>query len=75
MIGMDTETKGQRFKRLASARTNEVLYKLKVLGNCSNRQSYDYTEEEINAIFLAIDRKVREVKSKFHFDKVEKFKL
>ena len=72
---MNTESKSERFKRLASSRTNEVMRKLKILGNCSNRQSYDYTEEEINTIFSAIDKKVKEVKSKFYFDKTEKFKL
>jgi hypothetical protein len=64
------------FKRLASARTVEVLKKLKILGNCANRSNYDYTEEEISKIFSEIDRKVKEVKAKFTFPNHEKeFKL
>lgn len=55
----------KRFKRLATKRTNEVLYRLKVLGNCSNRSFYSYTEEDINKIFGAIEEQVRFVKSKF----------
>ncbi len=69
------ETPGERFKRLATKRTNEVLKRLKILGNCSNRQVYEYTEEEVEAIFSAIDRKVKEVKARFYFPKEEKFKL
>lgn len=62
-------SKRDRFKRLGVYRTNEVLKKLKVLGNCSNRSAYEYTEEEVNKIFLEINRKVSETKAKFHFPK------
>lgn len=63
------EQKRERFKRLGTQRTNSVLQRLKVLGNCSNRSAYNYTEEEINKIFLEIDRVVKENKAKFHFPK------
>jgi len=67
--------KQERFKRLATYRTNEVLKRVKVLGNCANRSAYDYTEEEINRIFSEIERCVRETKAKFHFPKHKEFKL
>lgn len=69
------ETKRERFKRLATVRTNRVLRCLKVLGNCANRSAYEYNEEEINKIFSAIERKLKEVKAKFHFPKEKEFKL
>ncbi len=69
------EQKRERFKRLATKRTNSVLQRLKVIGNCSNRSAYDYTEEEINKIFSEIERRVRETKVKFHFPKNKEFKL
>ncbi len=72
MANSDTNNKKERFKRLATYRTNEVLKKLKVLGNCSNRQAYEYTEDEVSKIFQEIDRTVKEIKSKFHFPKKEK---
>ncbi len=65
----------ERFKRLAEYRTNEVLKRLNVLGNCANRSAYAYTEEEINKIFSVIDKKAKEIKSKFHFNKEKEFKL
>ena len=71
----NNEQSRERFKRLATQRTNAVLQKLKVLGNCSNRSAYDYTEEEINKIFSEIERRVREIKAKFHFPKNREFKL
>jgi len=69
------ETKQERFKRLAALRTNEVLKRLKVLGNCANRSAYEYTEEDIKKIFSTIENKTREIKSKFHFPKEKEFKL
>lgn len=66
---MAQESKKERFKRLATQRTNTILLKLKVLGNCSNRSAYDYNEQEINKIFTEIERKIRETKAKFHFPK------
>lgn len=67
--------KRDRFKRLATYRTNEVLRKLKVLGNCANRSAYEYTEEEINKIFSEIEKMTRHTKSKFHFVRKTQFKL
>ena len=69
------ESKKERFKRLASYRTNEILKKLKVLSNCSNKSTYDYSEEDINKIFAEIDRATKEAKNKFHFRKNKEFKL
>ncbi len=72
---INNESSTDRFKRLATLRTNAVLNRLRVLGNCSNRQVYDYTKEDIDKIFAAIDQAVKEAKSKFHFPKQQNFKL
>lgn len=63
-----SETKRDRFKRLASNRTNAVLEKLDVLGNCANRSNYEYTQEEVKQMMLAIERKLNEVKIAFSQD-------
>jgi len=62
---MTEKEKTERFKRLAILRTNEVLDRLRILGNCSDRRSYQYTDEEIEKIFRAIDEQTKIVKSKF----------
>ena len=67
--------KRDRFKRLAEYRTNTVLKRLKVLGNCANRSAYNYTEEDIDKIFSVIEKSVKEAKSKFHFLKNKEFKF
>ncbi len=66
------EDRAQRFKRIATYRTNEVLEKLRLLGNLSNKTNYDYTEEELNKIFSAVEAQLRTVKAKFSSSKRKK---
>jgi len=75
MIEKISLNKRERFKRLAVTRTNEVLKKIRVLGNCSNRSAYEYTEEEINKIFSEIERNIKVVRSKFSYPNNKRFKL
>lgn len=63
------EDKRDRFRRLASQRTNNVLKAIQVLGNCSNKSTYSYTPEEINKIFAEIDRKLKDTKALFRVRK------
>ena len=65
--------KRDRFKRLAENRTNAVLKKLKILGNCANKNAYAYGSGEINKIFGAIEKKLKETKAKFNFSDKENF--
>lgn len=62
-----SQNKRERFKRLAATRTNEVLKRVKILSNCANRSAYDYSEEEIVKIFSAIEKSIKEARSKFYF--------
>jgi hypothetical protein len=69
------ETPEERFKRLATLRTNAVLDKLRILGNLSNKGIYSYSEEDIDKIFSAINKQIKEVKAKFKPGKQQGFKL
>ncbi len=71
----DNETARDRFKRLAAYRTNTILERLRVLGNCANRQVYEYTKEDIDKIFAAIEKAVKETRTKFQGTTKAKFKL
>lgn len=59
------ETKREKFVRLAEARTNKIIDMLQLLGNCSNASAYDYTQQDVEKIFSAIETGVREAKKKF----------
>ena len=69
------KTKCGRFKCLAENRTNEILKRLRILGNCSNRSTYSYSEEEIYKIFSELEIALKQTKAKFTFSKKRKFKL
>jgi hypothetical protein len=69
------KTKRDRFRRLATQRTNAILKRLKILGNCANRSAYEYAEDEVNKIFSEIEKRVREVRAQFHFPRNKEFKL
>jgi hypothetical protein len=71
----NNETPEERFKRLATSRTSAVLDKLRILGNLSNRQLYSYSEEDIDKIFSAINKRVKETRAKFKSEKEQRFKL
>ena len=59
------ETKRDKFVRLAEARTNKIIDMIQLLGNCSNSGAYDYTQQDVDKIFTAIENELREAKKKF----------
>ena len=65
-MGKIQETKRDKFVRLAEARTNKIIDMLQLLGNCSNTSAYDYTQQDVEKIFGAIESELKEVKKKFN---------
>ena len=74
---MKTETNKERFKRLATHRTSNVLKAIRVLGHCANTSAYEYDSKDVEVIFSAIEKQVRLTKSRFNSvsEKDIKFKL
>jgi len=68
-------SKRERFLKVAEDRTNAVLEKIRVLGNCANQSLYEYKEEEVNKIFRVIQDFLNETKLKFKTKKGKKFSL
>ncbi len=70
------ETKNDKFVRIAEARTNKIINMIKLLGNCSNKSSYDYSKEDVKKIFNAIEEELKVAKAKFEQSEGNKeFKL
>lgn len=65
-IFVKNETKNEKFKRIASARTLRILDDLRLLGNCANTGSYIYDEEDISKIFTTVDKELKRVKTLFN---------
>lgn len=62
----ESETKRDKFVRLAEARTNKIIDMIQLLGNCSNSSAYDYSQQDVEKIFAAIEAELREAKKKFN---------
>ncbi|WP_352402813.1 hypothetical protein [Pyramidobacter sp.] len=59
------ESKEERFVRVAESRTNKIIHMIRLLGNCANKNNYEYTETEVKKIFAAIEGELRIAKTKF----------
>lgn len=55
----------ERFKKIAVKRVNNILEDFRLLGNCSNKGNYEYTDDEVRKIFEAIEKELIKCKNKF----------
>ena len=58
------ETRKERFRRVATRRTNKILEQIRVLGNCSNRSAYAYSDEEFEIGARALSAPIRDYSGK-----------
>ncbi len=59
-----TESKSDKFRRIGSRRVQNVLDKMRLLGNCSSRE-YEYTDDQVEKMFLTISEELDRVKALF----------
>ncbi len=59
------ETKREKFVRMAEARTIKIISMVRLLGNCSNRLVYEYSDKDVSKIFNAIEVAVSDAKRRF----------
>lgn len=69
------ETRRDKFKRLANARVNSALKQIGLIGNLSNKSSYEYSEDDIRKIFSELEGALKSNKAKFHINKKKVFKI
>ena len=75
---MAVKDKRAKFIEIAEARTNKILNMISLLGNCSNRSNYEYSDADVNQIFSALENELKECRKKFQASnesKVKQFKL
>ena len=59
------ESKNEKFIRIAESRMTKLLSWIRKLDNLSNKGNYEYTDEQVEQMFNALDEELREVKSHF----------
>ena len=61
-----TETpKRDKFVKLATQRVNNALKQIALIGNLANKGTYDYSKEDINRIFKALDEALEATHARF----------
>ena len=58
-------SKHENFVRLAESRVNKAIDSLRLVGNLSNRNNYEYNDVEVRAILSALTNAINELKSQF----------
>ena len=58
-------TRRERFENVAARRTQKILEFLDSLANCSNRNNYEYNENDIKKMFNAIKDRVKTAEAAF----------
>lgn len=59
------ETKREKFIRIAEARTNKIINMIQLLSNCSNLNTYEYTQKDVEKIFTTIESELKDAKKRF----------
>ena len=54
-----------RFEKVASKRVQNIIDTLNLLGNCANRNNYEYTEKDVDLMFKEINKSLKEAKLLF----------
>ena len=59
----NSETKRERFIRIAERRVSKILSDFDSLAKCADRKNYEYNKDDVDKIFKAIDAKIKDIKS------------
>ncbi len=62
---MATRDKAAKFIELANKRVNKAIKDIQLVGNLSNKQNYDYSEEQARKIVRALQQEVDHIKQGF----------
>ena len=65
------ETKAEKFIRLGEYRMNKAMDAIGRLENLANRSVYEYTPEQVEAMFSVLESRIAEIKAKFMTAKKE----
>jgi hypothetical protein len=57
--------KRKKFIELANARVNRALKEMQLLGNLSNKRSYNYTEKDTKQILRALEGELDKLRERF----------
>ncbi len=62
---MSNSEKRIKFVELAENRVTRAIKDIRLIGNLSNRNNYDYAESDVEKIISALDSELRALKKRF----------
>ena len=65
------ESKSELFNRLGKQRIEKVLKSIRILGNCSNKSTYEYTQKQIDKMSSTLVQALEQMFNKFTQNKKE----
>ena len=72
---MRGETKEDRFKRVAEKRIQRVLDSIRSLTHCSNKRMYNWNDEQLKKIWVAIDKELKTCIASFENSEPDEFRF
>ncbi len=75
---MTERNKAEKFIELANKRVNKSIKTLRLVGNLSNRNNYEYTDEQAKKIVKALQKEVDLIRKNFQnadTEEQDEFKL
>ena len=61
----NSNLKKNRFRRVDSRRVEKILNDIKSLSKCSNKNNYEFTEDDINKMLKAIKNEIKVLETLF----------
>lgn len=65
---MEKSEKRLRFEKVASSRVQKIIDYLNLLKNCSNRNNYEYTEDDVEHMFTEIQKAFKESRNSYNIE-------
>lgn len=65
---MNKSEKRLRFEKVASNRVQKIIDYLNLLKNCSNRNNYEYTENDVEHMFSEIQKALKESRNTYNIE-------
>lgn len=62
---MTTESKHERFRRLAQSRGDRLIREVALLANLANTKNYSYSADDVEALFRPIEAELAECRARF----------
>lgn len=65
-VSITKQKKRERFLKVVPKRVDSILKRIQVLANCASKGTYDYTPEQVEKIFDAIEKQLKIARERFH---------